>query len=157
VSDPTTVNEDLLRCDEVIIEYSRRADLDARVRVARAILWKGTTLWESGRSEDALAVWREVDQRYGDATEPELLSAVEEALRQQGLTLMELKRRREAFHAYRVLAGIRAAHRNGVVRELVAIALVCLAGASVGLRLQNLVGRLRAVSEARARIWGDPP
>jgi len=145
VSDPATVEEDLHRCDEVILEYGGAADLDARVRVARTILWKGTTLWESGRSEDALAVWRELVQRYGDATEPELLSAVKEGLRQQGLTLMELRRRHEALRVYRVLAGLHAPPRHRAVRELAAASLVGLVWVSLRLRLENRVGRLGAV------------
>jgi TolA-binding protein len=52
-----------------------------REQVAKALVNKGVTLGELGRSEEAAGVYDQVVARFGDAPEPALREQVAKALR----------------------------------------------------------------------------
>ena len=68
--------------------------------VAGALVSKGITLGELGRSKEAIAVYDDVVGRFGTATEPALRELVANALFNKGGTLSVLDRSNEAIAVY---------------------------------------------------------
>src|SRR5690242_13670148 len=58
--------------DRVAQRFGTAPELESRQWVARALSNKGVTLGELGRSEEAIAVYDELERRFGGATEPAL-------------------------------------------------------------------------------------
>ncbi len=71
-----------------------------QVRVANALVNKGITLGSLNRSEEAIAVYDEVLQRFGDAAEPALRAQLATALCGKGFRLGTLNRSEEAITVY---------------------------------------------------------
>jgi tetratricopeptide (TPR) repeat protein len=100
------------------------ADLRLRGRVAKALLYKGITLGDLGRSEEEIAVYDEVVSRFADARVPALRERVANALFNKGGTLGTLGRGEEAIAVYDEVVRRFADAKEPALRELVAKALV---------------------------------
>jgi len=87
-----------------------------------------------------------VYQRYAGASEPDLHDAVTWALSKKALTLIELRRRRDAVGVYRDLTAHRLPNRGARVQAVLALMAVALVSLAVSLRLQGVAGR--------AELWG---
>ena len=72
-------------------------NLGVREKVASALLNQGVVLGEMGRSEEALQVYKQVDERYGKDTDPGVREQVASALLNQGIVLGEMSRSEEAL------------------------------------------------------------
>ena len=72
---------------------------------AGALVNKGVTLGQLGRSEEAIAVYDDVVGRFGTATELPLREKVARALVNKGVTLTQLGRREEAIAVYNDVGG----------------------------------------------------
>ena len=70
-----------------------RAVLDA---VAGILVNKGIVLVTAQRNEEALAVWDEIERRFGNGDEPEILKQVASALVSKGTTLVHMNRAEDA-------------------------------------------------------------
>jgi hypothetical protein len=68
----------LIRAHEVVARCATAPHLLLRARLADALMNKGGTLWELGRSEEAIAVFDDVRARFGGVDEPTLKKTVEE-------------------------------------------------------------------------------
>ncbi len=69
-------------------------------QVAKALLGKGVSLGALGRSEEAIAVYDELEARYGERDEIALAEAVARALLGKGVTLGTLGQSEEAIAVY---------------------------------------------------------
>ncbi len=78
-------------------------DLLLHGRIARALFYKGITLGNLNRSEEAIAVYDEVMHRFGEATEAALREQVAMALQKKHETLVGLGREDEARNVYEEL------------------------------------------------------
>ena len=88
------------------------------------MLRNGNILAEKGKYEEAIAVYDQVVERYGEASEPGLREQVAKALFNKGVTLGQLKRSEDAIVVYdQVVARCGEAAEPGL-REQVARALV---------------------------------
>ena len=72
---------------------------DAQVVAARALLERGVALWQRHQNEDALAIFNELLERFGEARSPELVEQVANALVNKGVALGVLNRLDEALAA----------------------------------------------------------
>jgi len=79
---------------------------------AHALYNKGVTLGQLDRSEEAIAVYNEVDSRYRDDPTPTLREHVAQALNNKGVRLTQLDRFEEAAFAYRQSLRIRTDDAN---------------------------------------------
>ncbi len=149
------IDEDIPACDEVIAQLGSATDIDSRERVAHALALKAGRLRELGCAKEAVVVWEELVVRYHGSPEPELRPWVERALNDEGLTLIELKRRDEALLVYRKLAPLYVPGKGPRFNEVLARAMRWWAGFG-GQKGKRLTERLLAFLEARfpdARRW----
>jgi tetratricopeptide (TPR) repeat protein len=73
--------------------------LEARIRVAQALLWQGGALDQLRRHSEALCAFEEVLTRFGEATERPLQERTAMALLNRGVSLGVLGRPKEAIQA----------------------------------------------------------
>ena len=64
--------------------------------VAGILVNKGIVLVTAQRNEEALAVWDEIERRFGNGDEPEILKQVASALVSKGTTLVHMNRAEDA-------------------------------------------------------------
>lgn len=90
------------RFDQAVTYFDMAANSpDASTeQVAQSLFNKGMALGALGRSEEELAVYDEVDRRFGTAFEPALRSWVARSLRNKGVTFGELGRSEEEIAVY---------------------------------------------------------
>jgi tetratricopeptide (TPR) repeat protein len=84
----------------VIARFGAAGELALRKQVAQALLGKGNTLSDLGRSEEEIAVYDEVIARFGTASELALRKQVALALVNKGVTLSDLGRSQEEIAVY---------------------------------------------------------
>ena len=75
--------------DADISRLSSATDLQSRTKLAMALVNKGTTLGQLGKSEDAIRVYDDVVARFGDASEAALREPVGRALNSLGNLFLE--------------------------------------------------------------------
>ena len=150
-------SEEELRAYEMAVKFADAIGSPGppmRERIAKSLFYAGLTLRELGRSEEAVAAYEEVVERFGDATEPELREQVARALFNKGVRLGDLERNEEAVAAYEEEVERFGDAPEPVLREQVGKALV-----NKGLRLVALGRKEEAVEafeELEARFGGAP-
>jgi tetratricopeptide (TPR) repeat protein len=82
------------------LEQHGRVDSNVRERAARAQFFKAFTLGLLSRSEEAIAAYDQVINRFAESSEPALQAQVASALFNEGITLGSLSRREEEMAAY---------------------------------------------------------
>ena len=93
-------------------------------QTANALLNQGIVLWQLKRSEEALRIFKQVNERYGKDTEPGIREQVAGALVNQGVVLGELDRSEEEIQVYKQVDERYGKDAEPDVREQVAKALV---------------------------------
>ncbi|OJX76821.1 tetratricopeptide repeat protein [Magnetospirillum sp. 64-120] len=90
------------RFDEVVRYFDMAANSPdaSNEQVAKSLFDKGVTLGELGRSEDAIAVYDQVVERFGGAKESVLLQQVASSLVNKGVRLAKLGRSEDAIAVY---------------------------------------------------------
>lgn len=134
--------EGLEEHDELIVLLDAAFDLDSRTQLEAALAWKAYALWKAGRSDESVLVWDELARRFESAEEPSLQLAAKIALREEGVILMELRRRGDALGAYRRLMALYFPDRRPWLRNALAAAICCSVWLSLTLRLQRPARRL---------------
>ncbi len=108
--------------------YHWRASINVKdatkKQAAQSLYNTGVALGELNRSEEAIAVYDEVEQCFGEATEPALREWVAKALVNKGITLGQLNRCEEEIAMYDAMMKRFEEASEPALREQVATALV---------------------------------
>ena len=92
-------------------------------QTARALFNQGVVLREMGSFEEALQVYKQVDERYGKDTDLGVRGPVAKALVNQGVVLEQIDRSREALQVFKQVSERYGKDTDPGVRERVAKAL----------------------------------
>src|SRR5262249_22464053 len=95
-------------------------DAAVKSEVANALVNKGVTRGDMNRSEEAIRVYDEVVQRYGEAPEVALREGVAKVLVNKGFRLLALNRREEAIRVYGEVVGRYGDATEAALQEQVA-------------------------------------
>jgi hypothetical protein len=148
VTDSIETGAEIASWDELVSEHANDTDPYWREQIALALASKGWKLAnERGRPAEAIFAWDELARRYADGTEPELGRIGRDALVEEGLLLMELKRSREAPRVYRRASAQRIRRRGARAQELLALALFGWVWLGVTFKLVGPATRLRPALE----------
>jgi len=127
------LNESIAAFSAIVERFDLSGDTDTRSWQAVALLNKGITLGQLGRSEEEVAVYDDLLARFGSAPEPSLREPVARALLNKGATLGQLGRSEEEVAVYDDLLARFGSAPELPLRESVAKALV-----NKGVRLGQL-------------------
>ena len=86
-SGPGTAGGDVERCDELIERLGNSAAPGDQEQVAKAMIFKGVTLWKEEEFEREIEVYDQLVERYGDSDAPAVQEQVAKALDNKGITL----------------------------------------------------------------------
>lgn len=86
-SGPGTAGGDVERCDQLIERLGHSKAPSDQEQVAKAMVFKGVTLWQRKEFERELEVYDQLVERYGDSDAPAVQEQVAKALDNKGITL----------------------------------------------------------------------
>jgi hypothetical protein len=143
------------RCDELLAEHGDDPDLAWREAIADSPGRKGGALaFDLGRPQEGIAAWDQLCERYANASEPRLQYHVNFALSKKALTLVELRRPREAYAVYRELMAREHPTWPPRLGALVARLILTEVWLVIKLRLQCALTKAARWS---LRRWADDP
>ena len=86
-SEPETARDDIERCDQLIERLGHSNAPSDQEQVAKAMVFKGVTLWQRREFEREIDVCDELVERYGKSDDPAVQEQVAKALDNKGITL----------------------------------------------------------------------
>lgn len=102
-SGPGTAAGDIDRCDELIERLGHSAAPGDKEQVAKAMVYKGVTLWHRKEFEREIEVYDQVVESYGDSDDPAVQEQVAKALDNKGITLRRQGKATAEIAAYEEL------------------------------------------------------
>jgi len=120
-------------------------------QAALALISKGVTLWQQGNAGEAIAVYDEIERRFGRDTAPGVREQVAKALFNKGVTLRQQKKTEEAIAVYDDIVRRFGKNTSPGVRKQVAKA---LNNKGFALLQQGKVEEAVAVYDAVERRFG---
>lgn len=102
-SGPETSGSDIERCDQLIERLVHSDAPSDQDQVAKAMVFKGVTLWRQKKFSDEIDVYDRLVERYGDTDVPTVQEQVAKALDNKGITLRRLGQTTAEIEVYEEL------------------------------------------------------
>ena len=119
-SEPETAGSDIERCDKLIERLGHSEALGDQEQVAKAMVYKGVTLWQRKEFAREIDVYDQLVERYGDSDAPAVQEQVAKALDNKGITLRRQGKATSEIAAYEEIV-TRLAHSPALaIQEWVA-------------------------------------